>query len=274
MSFSLSLQESSLTEEDLTLFDGAQVVVINHCREFSLFGEADALAYAGVVRLVVNDDIFHSSVEVRNTDIDFAREELSRRMTVCDIFQVGEFTMREFISPMLINTLMSTPTVKLECSKAIIGSLGHGVIDFLMTYCDFPICVTEAKREGIDKAVYHSIAQMVASREAYCTRNKCTISEILDVPSCGIISTGENFVFLRYICQAGEWIMIRSKPFKVTLDEHRPISRDQVGIILSKILGVLEFQIAAIDSSVKIPRRILPVVLTSHSDEDEHFDVE
>jgi hypothetical protein len=273
MSFSLSLHDAELTEDELVLYDGAVVVVLNHCRQFHLFGEPDALAYAKVPRIIVNDDIFHSSVAVRDADINFAREELSRRLAVCDIFQAGEFTMREFISPILVNALVSTPSVKLVGSRDVVGTLGHGLVDFLLIYCDFPICVTEAKREAVDKAVYHNIAQLIAAREAYCIRNKCSSEDIAEVPSCGIVSTGENFVFLRYICQGGEWIVIRSKAFKMTLDEHRPLSRDQVGTILSKVVGVIEFQVAATDSSVTVPRRVLPATLASHSDE-ESYDVE
>ena len=61
MSHSLTLHGAELTEEDIILFEGAQVVVVNHCRLFTDFEEADALAYAHVSRIIVSDDVFHSS---------------------------------------------------------------------------------------------------------------------------------------------------------------------------------------------------------------------
>jgi hypothetical protein len=82
--------------------------------------------------------------------------------------------------------------------KNISGSLGNGPIDYTLIYKNFNICVVEAKKE----AIYQ---QLVASREDYCNRFKRKIDEIVDLPSSGIVTTGDERIFIRYTNENGEW---------------------------------------------------------------------
>lgn len=277
VSFGIFLNDTELTADEVVLYDGASLQVVNHCKEFARYDEEDVLNYAGVTDVVVNDDVFHTSVAVREGDISCTKEELTRRLAVCDIYQQGELTMREFITPVLVNALVAAPHVKLVAAKMVTGRKARGSVDYMLTYRDFPMCVTVCRREAIDRSVIQNIAQLIASREAFCHRNKCVKEDLEDVPSSGIVSTGEDWIFVRYLKQSTEYLLFRSKAFKLTLDEHRPLSRDQVGMVLARVVGMVEFQIAAIDSSVKLPRRpLIPQLSSKHAaaEDQMNFDVE
>jgi hypothetical protein len=65
--------------------------------------------------------------------------------------------------------------------------------------------------------VFQNIAQLVASREEYCRLVKRTMDEIVDLPSSGIVSTGEKWIFIRYTQENGVWKLYRSEVYQIPL---------------------------------------------------------
>jgi hypothetical protein len=152
--------------------------------------------------------------------------------------------MREFINPLLVSTLMSTVDIKMLAEKNVTGSLGNGPIDYTLIYKCFNICVVEAKKDTIEEGISQNIAQLVASREEYCHHSKRNIDEIVDLPSSGIVSTGKEWIFIRYIKEHSGWKLYRSNVQNIHLDDIQPAN---VVKVWKRIIGMIEFEKNAID---------------------------
>ncbi len=245
--FSLLHEDFVLVGTNFMLPDGATIKIQSLCKEFSDFNndEVGALQYAMTQRIDIKDEIFLESAIPPNGEIDNIVKELRRRTFAFDLYQASECTMREFISPLLVSAIVSTAGVKMVAEKNITGSLGNGPIDYTLIYKNFNICVVEAKKEAINEGVLQNVAQLVASREDYCNRNKRKIDDIVDLPSSGIVTTGEEWIFVRYTKENGEWKIYRSNILHIHLDD---LQHFNVVAVWKRIIGMIEFEQNAIDN--------------------------
>jgi hypothetical protein len=245
--FALLHENVMLSGAKFKLPNGATIKIQSLCKAFSDFknDEPRALKYAEIKSIDIKDDIFLESVIYLEAEINIIVQELQRKADVFDLYQASEYTMREFISPLLVSALVSTSDVKMVAEKNISGSLGNGPVDYTLIYKDFNICVVEAKKEAIHQGVLQNVAQLVASREDYCNRNKRKIDDIVDLPSSGIVTTGEEWIFIRYTKENGEWKIYRSNILHIHLDDVR---HSNVVAVWKRIIGMIEFEQNAIDN--------------------------
>lgn len=250
MKFSLLHEDVVLLGTNFKLPDGATIKIQSLCKGFSDFknDELGALEYAMTPSIDIKDEIFLESAISSDAEINIIVQELHRRIVAFDLFQASEYTMREFISPLLVSALVSTAGVKVVAEKNITGSLGNGPIDYTLIYKNFNICVVEAKKEAIHQGVLQNVAQLVASREDYCKRFKRKMDDIYDLPSSGIVTTGEGWIFVRYVKENDEWKLYRSDELKIALDVHIPVLFSSVERVWKRIIGMIEFEKSAVDS--------------------------
>lgn len=206
-------------------------------------------------------DIALPDEEIIKKETDYIFDDLQRRIQCLDLDRSVECTMREFISPLLIGAMMTANEkgLKLICEENIEGEFGHGPVDYMMTYKSVNIVLTEAKMENIEAGVAKNICQIVASREQHArylakllgTKRKYDdlLSEMMRVASYGIITTGEEWYFLRY-CGTD---LIRSERLNLNLNidldqtdwERR---RKDIEVLLRWILGVIKTQVTIMNN--------------------------
>ena len=105
----------------------------------------------------------------------FVFNDLQRRIVYFDQAETSEYTMREFISPILLGALAiydalnpkKDDLLQLVCEKKVSGEIGTGPVDYVVTYRKMNIVLTEAKREKILSGIQQNIRQQEASRQQY-----------------------------------------------------------------------------------------------------------
>jgi hypothetical protein len=234
---------------------------------FHSFSESDAIRYANVTNSQISDEVFKlSDVSLAILDplVATVVSDLLLRIKVFDLYAASEYTMREFISPILVAGVSLVDGVKMTAENFISGSLGNGPVDYDMIYKRFHVCVAEAKRENIAKGVVQNLAQIKASREAYffsvLGKRQRDEFEVTDLPSSGIVSTGMGWIFTRYICIEGVWNFYVSNEIVLPLDI-RCVSntsiltclKTTVMHIIQIIVGVLEYQKQSVDTLPMFP---------------------
>eukprot|EP01038_Epipyxis_sp_PR26KG_P016920 gene16920-23222_t len=124
-----------------------------------------------------------------------------------DISTNSEASVREFISPVLVLAGLIAKKFSMKAEKRITGSMGNGPLDYTYIYKDIDTAISEAKEDNIIAGVAQNIAQLVASREDFLfqhasehtNKNKRKYrdyaGDIADIPSTGIVTTGENGYF-------------------------------------------------------------------------------
>eukprot|EP01031_Cornospumella_fuschlensis_P038885 gene38885-47298_t len=140
----------------------------------------------------------------------------------------SEYTMREFVSPVLIGALKSiirhdrtrfgNGTLSMVCEKRIIGKLAHGPVDYSFVFDCLDLVLTEAKREDLDLGIVQNLLQQRACQEflantlidydAIQDERKRMFAEAFEdvsqTPTCGITSTGGKWVLCRTTCVRDE----------------------------------------------------------------------
>jgi hypothetical protein len=269
--FNISVNDVVLDEENCSglILTSAAVVVSSLAVGFGDMKKDDVLSYAQLKLLYEIDngrfgdyDAGAESAEANivDSEVDFLFRDLTRRMTAFGSAAASEYTMREFISPFLISAALVVGSIELFCERNIRGSRANGPIDYVALYRAFVICVTEAKKLEIEKGVTQNVAQMKACREAFQVheatkmgqkrRYKEVASEAdyrEQLPSSGIVSTGEKWRFLRYEFSGDSWHVYSSSLFELPLSNLNDAKKAeqmklQIREILLKIAGVLAFQ--------------------------------
>ena len=83
--------------------------------------------------------------------------------------------------------------------------MATGPLDYAILYKEFYIVIAEAKKDNLDSGIVQNLAQMMASRETYLYKTNGMkrgylemAGQIAQVPSTGIVSTGKEWILLRY----------------------------------------------------------------------------
>jgi hypothetical protein len=191
------------------------LTVENLCKGFSSLKANEVKSYAGLNTLHENDDAqftdwsFTDGGVCLSCEVDIVYKEIIRKIQILSSSITSEYTMREFISPLLISASILVGSVQLFCERQVNGSFANGPVDYLAMYRAYSICVTEAKKLEIDKGIIQNVGQMKACREvffqyestkSYQTKRKYSEIECLAeskmLPSSGIVSTGNVASFL------------------------------------------------------------------------------
>lgn len=238
---------------DEVLSEDCNLKIVENCQEFSYFTESQALEYAKVdiVNWLEYDGMFRE-VDISAEAIETVRLELLRRVAVFRRFNASETTIREFISVFLIGAVLLVNKDAIDTGECVVemiaehqitGILGRGPVDYDLIFELFHICVTKAKKEKIEQGVYQNVAQMVACRDNYVyetkkrKRDESDADYIQDLPSTGIVSTGENWIFLKYMFVEGVWKLYRSREYIVPMSTEALRSTDTCFSILKSVIG-------------------------------------
>ena len=249
------LKSDTVFNEDCTL------KVVEICQGFSDFSELQALEYAKVeaINCTKNDGIF-LPVIISDETIETVRLELLRRVAVFRRFNASENTMREFISVFLVGAVLfvnkdvTSPSELIEiiAENQIRGIRARGPVDYDLIFELFHICIAEAKKEKIEQGFYQNVAQMVACRDKYVydtkkrKRDEPGVDYIQDIPSTGIVSTGDHWIFLKYMYEEGAWKIYRSEEIVVSLTQDVLKDKTQcfpsLKAVIGRIVGMLNDQ--------------------------------
>lgn len=258
---------------------------------FSQFKEGDALSAIDSLfmqwqYIPVEDEVFVTIPEkiISSADVKLETKEvvrdIMRRAETINRRIASEYTMREFISPVLIGAIklmlkylrdrQLNTTLSLVCEKQLIGRRAHGPVDYVLVYDILDIILTEAKKQDIKQGTIQNLLQQRASLDFLCNtlvdfsltgrKRKEKFEEMFhdlaSVPTCGIVSTGEKWVFT--VCERlpeGKTQVRQSKEITLNLDGSEEDLTTTVEVLLSKIAHLIHRQIENFKESEVINKR-------------------
>ncbi len=93
-----------------------------------------------------------------------------------------EAAKRLFINAVLMSVIQCFPTaLHLSVEQQMQGSLGRGPVDYLLTYNDYNIVVTEAKKDDIAGGIAQNVAQLKAASEV------SALDDLFEPPLCNLM---------------------------------------------------------------------------------------
>ena len=162
---------------------------------------------------------------------------------------------------------LKRPTLQLVCQKQVTGKTGTGPVDYVVTYKNINIILTEAKKNKIATGIQQNLRKQEASKQQYVgevTRTskapgklKRKHDELLltceKIPLYGIVSTGEDWIFLRH-CPGlldESKRLIRSEKLPLTLTkgtESDKRRKEDIELLLQMIAEILKGQVSVVDN--------------------------
>jgi hypothetical protein len=144
-----------------------------------------------------------------------------------DIPEGCETTRRLYIDPILCAAGLKVGDIKMLVEKTVESPDLIGDVDYVFTFNDVVICVTEGKRDNLDAGIAQNIAQLSALRSA----RKRKHAEISRCSYFGIATTFVEWVFIEVgdgkVCRSNMSVVDPSKPESI---------RD----IIAQIVGLLK----------------------------------
>ena len=179
----------------------------------------------------INDDVFPSplQVESNNEELSHAVSTLERLHNVAPLPQGCEATRRLYIDPILLAAArVAGPDVIIEVEREYESRDVWGPIDYVFRFRGDTLCVTEGKKDNLDRGVVQNIAQLAAVADD----RKRKISEISseEKPIYGIATTYLNWQFL--MLKDGK--VTQSSIFGI-----KDADIDDVGGIIGRIVSIL-----------------------------------
>jgi hypothetical protein len=196
-------------------------------------------------------------IDVAVADLKY-KDALYGQITVC-----VEDSVREYISTILTAVAGIATQIDLSADREINGRRATGSLDYAMLYKNFEIPITEAKRDNLSTGVVQNIAQMIASRETYLFENQDRKRKYMDiadqiaqVPSTGIVSTGKEWMLLRYFLHP-EPLLVHSAVYLIPISEICTAETDSelrrhVVVVIGKALNLLKEVIDTNDFTKKL----------------------
>jgi hypothetical protein len=231
---------------------------------FSVIKEAAVLEWAGVDTIEEDHSQFEATI-LDDADpnvkaiIDHAVADLKYKDVLYGpITDCVEASVREYISSILTAAASLAKGIKLSAERSITGSRATGKLDYAMQYRQFYIVIAEGKKDSLKLGVDQNVAQMLASRENYlCDREhrKRNFMEfagpIAQVPSTGIVSTGKEWLLMRYTLLPTP-LLVKSKVLSLPIIKIAGLESDvelrkDVLAVVSLIVGALNLQKDAVD---------------------------
>jgi hypothetical protein len=246
-----------------------------HTRGFSYYGlhKDEALELLNLKHNAVVEDPeafpldTRVSEDIYVTQASICQQEIARRAA---IFLAGasinstEYTMREFISPVLIAavTCASTVVSKLSmlCEKAVIGRKAQGPVDYVVYAGLLCLLLGEAKLKDMAAGVFQNYVQQLAAVESLAnsmitastvgvkrTRAYGTaIKAARLLGTSGVVSTGRLYKFSRCTFSVGseESNIVSSPEYELTLNPANSETAlaaqlDQIKVLLKIIVHLI-----------------------------------
>lgn len=148
------------------------LVILKLSKGFSMFTDEDEVLdyinclfhhYSQISSLVDDPDFANIPTNITSNDELAAmavsvRKELDLRKQVIEIHGATEYSMCEFISPLLIGSVnlmvdylkaqqTSNEKLSLSCEKQIVGNVYQGPVDYVVVFDCLDIVLTEAKKD-------------------------------------------------------------------------------------------------------------------------------
>ena len=216
-------------------------------------------------QIQIDKDSFTSAI-IDETDprvkaiIDHAVADLKYKDAVYGpITQCAEASVREYISTILIAATNIAREVKLWSEKEIRGTMATGPLDYAILYKEFYTVIAEAKKDNLDSGIVQNLAQMMASRETYLYKTNGMkrgylemAGQIAQVPSTGIVSTGKEWILLRYYLLPEPYV-VQSDALSIPIVGIQRATTDtelrrDVMIVVGMIVGALNLQKEVVDA--------------------------
>jgi hypothetical protein len=119
--------------------------------------------------------------------------------------------MREFISVIIIGAASLCPGVTIVCEREIVGRHAHGPVDWCFLSDCIDIVLTEAEKTNMLEGLVQNLLQQGAAVDFYANNfmNERVVgeerkkkfdevrSEVVSLPTYGIVSTGREWKFTR-----------------------------------------------------------------------------
>ncbi len=263
------------------------LVIRKLSKGFSKFhDEEEVLSYIGA--MMSSSNYFSSHVGdpdfpticsdvIANENLSSAVEtiwnELQLRREVIELQHATEYSMREFISPILISCVklmidhlkekQFTEKLVLSCEKKILGNVYFGPVDYSVVFDCLDIVLTEAKRGSseLKNGILQNILQQRSAKEFLAKvvidpsltgseRKRVyeeTFLSLVPIPSYGIVSDGSNWIFTKtiYDTTSKKTIIIQSSSYNILPE----LTKDNIKTLISRILGIIHVQLAVIEEN-------------------------
>lgn len=187
-------------------------------------------------KLPVSDDEFPNPVETFNEEemkeLEHAMDTIRRIKDVVPIEQSLEATRRLYIDPILLASACVAGGVEKDI-KTMVEQVYenedvNGPIDYVFSFKDVTICVTEGKKDSLDRGIAQNIAQLVAVRDTNTRKRKHHEIEEEKQTIFGIATT--------YF----EWSFIRLTGSAIVQSKHHLIGSDgNIKLIVGWIVAIL-----------------------------------
>ena len=183
-------------------------------------------------KLPVSDDKFPKPLtefsKQQNKELVHAMDTIRRLKDVVPIEQSVKATRRLYVDPMLLASARvaggEEKDVKMMVEQVYENEDVNGPIDYVFSFKDVTICVTEGKKDSLDRGIAQNIAQLVAVRDTNTRKRKHHEMEEEQQTIFGIATT--------YV----EWAFIRLEGSTIVQTTHRSISSENE---IKKIVGLI-----------------------------------
>lgn len=236
----------------------------SECKGFNEFTLEQALTYAGAsnVSEPTQDDKKFPRADFDENDVgikailDQATAEIICRIPIFGPLTAAknEASVRELLGPVLVAGARICQDIRIISEKRIVGSRGNGPVDYDMLYKNFNIVITEAKKDSVENGICQNIAQLVGGREDYLysrAPNKRIFAEyadlINDVPSSGVVSTADRWIFTQYVNHTVYCSDTYNIPLRV--DTSEAALKLAMTEVVRVLVGVLRMQKDAVDNN-------------------------
>lgn len=216
-----------------------------------------------------------------NAVLSRVTEDIVYRNEVIDRDLASEYTMREFIGPILIGALRlvliflkksgNSGRLSLICEKIIVGLHAHGPVDYVVVFDYLDIILTEAKKLEILPGVIQNLLQQRASQEFLTnvlldfketgeSRKRCfqlAFDDIASTATCGCATTGSEWIFtkIRYNNVSKQSVVEISEKYIIDLGSAKEELQHAIKPILSIFVRMTMDQIDAVTSNSKLAAR-------------------
>lgn len=215
-----------------------------------------------------------------NAILSRVAEDIMYRNEVIDRRLASEYTMREFIGPILVGALRlvliflksteNSGKVSLICEKIIVGLHAHGPVDYVVVFDYLDIIITEAKKSDISQGVIQNLLQQRASQEFLTnvlvdfgekgesrTRSfQQAFDEIASIATCGCVTTGSTWIFTKIRYNGNKRSVVEiSEEYTIDLGSTKEDLQQTIKPILSIFVRMTMDQIGAVAKNTGLAER-------------------
>lgn len=133
-------------------------------------------------------------MEDSDDNVNHAIETINRLKSLIPIVGGCEATRRLYIDPILCAAGLNAGELTMTVEKTIEDAQFNGDVDYMFSFNDIDICVTEGKKDQLDYGIAQNIAQLSSVR----ANRKRKLDQISKPATYGIATTFHEWVFIKY----------------------------------------------------------------------------